>query len=302
MEGRPRFDACEATVWQWDRRAEERKLRLAPTGKGITGRDLPDVSAILITLSKAFSPFGDDATYYLNESKHLQRWCDLNDKCLVNLPSRKGSRQGWTLAVGTAVMLNAEAYSEYMHQVRADENELNQLISSSWNAVSDKYFIAAASARSFVDVAFAKPLNFFVHSDITARPHLARIMSCAEKWITSLGNLDDVGKAKAPPIDLLASLILSEFEGEAHHKDWKEEYDDWYHKVGKGLEEGVQDGDRNGLLAPGLIAPARCVRTDACHASPQPRRGHKHAQGFGTRAESKRRRGGWLRLLRLRAP
>ena len=236
-EGRPRFDACEATVWQWGRGAEERKLRLAPTGKGIMGRDLPDVSVILIALSKAFSPFGDDATYYLNESKHLQRWCDVNGKSLVNLPSRKGSRQGWTLAVGTAVMLNAEAYSDYMHQVRADEKELNKLISSSWNAVADKYFIAAASARSFVDVAFAKPLNFFVHSDFTARPHLARIMSRAEEWITRLGNLDDVGKAKPPPIDLLASLILSEFESEDYHEDWKDEYDDWYGKVGEGLEE-----------------------------------------------------------------
>jgi len=93
-EGRPRFDACEATVWQWGRGAEERKLRLAPTGKGIMGRDLPDVSAILITLSRAFSPFGDDAAYHLNESKTLQRWCDVNGKCLVSLPSRKGSRQG----------------------------------------------------------------------------------------------------------------------------------------------------------------------------------------------------------------
>ena len=183
---------------------------------------------------------GGPAAAYRGEWLCFEALFKAKDGIVVNLPSRKGSRQGWTLAVGTAVMLNAEAYSDYMHQVRADEKELNQLISSSWNAVSDKYFIAAASARSFVDVAFAKPLNFFVHSDITARPHLARIMSCAEKWITSLGNLDDVGKAKAPPIDLLASLILSEFKGEDHHKDWKEEYDDWYHKVGKGLEEAYR--------------------------------------------------------------
>ena len=40
-EGRPGFGACEATAWQWGRGAEERKLRLAPTGKGIMGGTCP---------------------------------------------------------------------------------------------------------------------------------------------------------------------------------------------------------------------------------------------------------------------
>jgi len=238
-----KFSAGEQSGWErqggvmkWTA-SSKRVLRMLPAGKGAMGKDLPDVSSTLVTLSKAFSSFGDDATYYLNESKHLQRWCEVNDKGLVNLPSRKGSRQGWTLAVGTAVMINADAYAEYMHQVRADDKELNKLISTSWNAVSDKYFVAAVSARSFVDVAFAKPLNFFVHADFTARPHLSRIMRCAESWITSLGTLDDVGEAKAPLIDSLATLILSEFKDEDYHEDWKDEYDDWYGKVGEGLEE-----------------------------------------------------------------
>ena len=195
---------------------------------------MPDVSSILITLSKAFSPFGDDATYYLNESKHLQRWCDANERALINLPSRKGSRQGWTLSVGTAVMLNVESYSEYMNEIRADDQELNQLISGSWEAVKDKYFIAAVSARSFVDVVFARPLNYFVHSDFSGRHDLSKIMACAETWISNLGCLDDIGKAPPPALDSLSSLILAEFPG------WEEEYSWWFN--GDSGEGGVGGG------------------------------------------------------------
>ena len=137
---------------------------MVPTGMNALGNELPDVSAILLTLSKAFSPHGDDATFYLNESKHLSRWCDVNNVSLIHLPSRKGSRQGWTLAVATAVMMNAKAYADYMHDVRADDQDLNKLISRSWDAIQDRYFYAAVSARAFVDVVFAKPLNFIVHS------------------------------------------------------------------------------------------------------------------------------------------
>ena len=118
---------------------------MLPEKKGLSGSDLPDVPSILITLSKAFSPFGDDATYYLNESKHLQRWCDANGRSLINLPSRKGSRQGWTLSVGTAAMLNVDSHSEYMNEIRADSQELNHLISGSWEAGKDKHFVAAVS-------------------------------------------------------------------------------------------------------------------------------------------------------------
>ena len=80
--------------------------------------------SIFITLPKAFSPFGDDATYYLSASKHLQRWCDANEGSLINLPPRKGSGQGWTLPVGTAVMPNAESHSEYINEIRADDKRL----------------------------------------------------------------------------------------------------------------------------------------------------------------------------------
>jgi hypothetical protein len=206
------FGAAEALVWQWEG-GEPRRLGMLPEKKGLSGSDLPDVPSILITLSKAFSPFGDDATYYLNESKHLQRWCDANGRSLINLPSRKGSRQGWTLSVGTAVMLNVESYSEYMNEIRADDQELNLLISGSWEAVKDKYFVAAVSARSFMDVVFARPLNYFVHSDFSGRHDLSKIMACAEKWISDLVYLDDIGKARPPALTSLSSLILTEFPG-----------------------------------------------------------------------------------------
>ena len=102
---------------------------MSPEKKGLSGSDLPGVSSILITLSKSFSSFGDDATYYLNEFKHLQRWCDANERSLISLPSREGSRHGWALSVGTAAMLNVEPYSEYMNEIRAGDQELNKLIS-----------------------------------------------------------------------------------------------------------------------------------------------------------------------------
>ena len=37
-----------------------------------------------------------------------ERKCDANERSPINLPPRKGSRQGLALSVGTAVMLNVE--------------------------------------------------------------------------------------------------------------------------------------------------------------------------------------------------
>ena len=50
---------------------------------------------------------------------------------------------GPTLPVGTAVMLNVKSYPEYMNETRADSQELNHLISCSWEAGKDKHFVAA---------------------------------------------------------------------------------------------------------------------------------------------------------------
>ena len=170
----------------------------------------------------------------LNESKHLSRWCDVNNVSLIHLPSRKGSRQGWTLAVATAVMMNAEAYASYMHDARADDQDLNKLISRSWDAVQDRYFIAAVSARAFVDVVFAKPLNFFVHSDFSTRHDLSAIMSCAGVWINGLSTLEEAKDVPAPAVDSLSELILAKFP------QWRDEYAWWYDGddgVGTGIGE-----------------------------------------------------------------
>ena len=206
------------------------RLVLVPSGKHVDGTDLPNVSEILITLSKAFSSHGNDALFYLNESKHLGRWAEVNSREMKHVPSRKGSRQGWTLAVGTAAMFNASVWTDYMDDVRADDAELNQLIDGSWNGVRDKYFVASVSARSFVDVTFAIPLNYFVHSDFVGRHEISSVMSCAKRWIEKLGELDSIGTKPPPGVESLSELILEKHEG------WREAYDKWFKVEGKELE------------------------------------------------------------------
>ena len=99
---------------------------MSPEKKGLSGPDLPDVPPILTTLSKALCSYGDDATYYLSESKHLQRRCEANGRSPINPPPRKGSGQGWALSVGTVVMLNAGSHPEYMNKTRADGQEAGE--------------------------------------------------------------------------------------------------------------------------------------------------------------------------------
>ena len=116
-------------------RGYDRRLRLLPGGKYADGADRPDKPARLNTLSKSFCPLGDDSKYHLNESKHVARWAIVNGKLLRLMPSRKGSRKGWTLKLATAAMFNAPIWTEYMDTVRADDKDLNKLIERSWNAV-----------------------------------------------------------------------------------------------------------------------------------------------------------------------
>ena len=210
-----------------------------PVGPHYIGSDLPDVSSLLLSLSKAFSSSGDDAQYYLNESKHLARWADSKGLALAKVPSRKGSRQGWTVAAATAVMLNGPVYTQYLDAVRADDANLNKLIERSWDGVRDRYAMSAVSARSFIDVAFAIPLNFFVHSKFVTRGTMRSVMECTAEWINGLGELDDVGMAKPPAVDSLASLILSK------HPEWKDKYEAWYEAEGEGLKRAFTTATGN---------------------------------------------------------
>ena len=238
----PKWSASAGPFWC----KHARSLRQREAGKHLDKSnrkggptDLPDISALTIQLSKAFSSSGDDAQYYLNESRHLAEWAETNGYTLVKVPARKGSRQGWTVAVGTALMLNASVYTKYMDAVRADDADLNKLIERSWDGVRDKYAISALSARSFIDVTFAIPLNFFIHSKFVGRHDIRSVMDCVEAWITDLEKLDDVGLAKPPLVDSLTSLIL------AKHPGWRAAYDVWYAAEGEGLEQGYKTATGN---------------------------------------------------------
>jgi hypothetical protein len=78
-------------IWKHDGRSD-RSLKLRLAGKHINGTDdLPDVPGLCITLSKAFSPAGADAKFYLNEHRHFYRWCELKGKNPRKLPPRKSS-------------------------------------------------------------------------------------------------------------------------------------------------------------------------------------------------------------------
>ena len=48
-------------------------------------------------------------------------------------------------------MLNVDSYSGYMNEIRADGQELNHLISGSWEAGKGKYFAAAVSYGIFIE-------------------------------------------------------------------------------------------------------------------------------------------------------
>ena len=98
-------------IWKHDGR-NDRSLRLCPAGKHLNGKDdLPDVPRLCITLSKAFSPSGGDAKFYLNEHRHFYRWCELKGKNPRRVPPRKSSRQIWVGKVRTALMMNSPFYS-----------------------------------------------------------------------------------------------------------------------------------------------------------------------------------------------
>ena len=218
-------------IWKHNHRSD-RSLRLCPAGKHLNGEDdLPDVPSLCITLSKAFSPSGGDAKFYLNEHRHFYRWCELNGKNPHRVPPRKSSRQIWVVKVRTALMMNSPFYTEYMHEVRADDKDLNKLIQRSWVGVNDLYVVSAWSAGSFVDTVFTAPLWFIIHSGIMLRGDVFGVMKRVEEWIESLGLLDDLGIAALPAVDSLSSAIL------ADHPEWRVRYDAWYAVEGEEIEE-----------------------------------------------------------------
>ena len=63
---------------------------------------------------------------------------DLGDEEMVALPVSSGSRQSVNEELPTAILRNPQAYSEYVHAVRAEDSQpaedspLNQLMTTAW--------------------------------------------------------------------------------------------------------------------------------------------------------------------------
>ena len=80
---------------------------------------------------------------------------DLGYEEVVALPVSRGSRQSVNVELPTAILRNLQAYSEYVHAVRAEDSQpaedspLNQLMTTAWDGLRDTDLVAALRARSF---------------------------------------------------------------------------------------------------------------------------------------------------------
>jgi hypothetical protein len=174
--------------------------------------------------AKAFATDGDDSKYYLNEKRQLAAFAELSGLKLYALPSVKGSRQSINVFLATALLRNCSVYSSYMDAVRVDSDP-NLLITSVSRGLLDRYVQGALRARSFVDLAFTRPMVFFTHSKAVKRPQIRGIMDCAESFLRSLETVDcysytekTPGKAvgstcgfSSPSLQAVSSLVLVKF-------------------------------------------------------------------------------------------
>ena len=80
---------------------------------------------------------------------------DLGYEEVVALPVSSDSRQSVNVQLPTAILRNLQAYSEYVHAVRAEDSQpvedspLNQLMTTAWDGLRDTDLVAALHARSF---------------------------------------------------------------------------------------------------------------------------------------------------------
>ena len=75
------------------------------------------------------------------------------------------------MQLATAILANKATYLKYMSEIRA-ESDPNKLVGVVWDGLRNRYVVAALRARSFVDVTYAKTINFFTHSITMTRPVL----------------------------------------------------------------------------------------------------------------------------------
>ena len=92
---------------------------------------------------------------------------DLGDEEVVALPVSSGSRQPVNVQLPTAILRILQAYSEYVHAVRAEDSQpaedspLNQLMTTAWGGLRDKGLVVALRARSVACCALTTLIIFW---------------------------------------------------------------------------------------------------------------------------------------------
>ena len=133
--------------------------RLKLTGAGQYD-SLPCLSTNTNTTSKALATGGGDFLYYLNESRAMEQFASTMNLTLVKLPATKGSRQSINVQLPTAILKNLPTYMAYVDSIRADDSELNKLITTVWDGLRDRHVVAALRARSLMKLCSPPPWFF----------------------------------------------------------------------------------------------------------------------------------------------
>jgi hypothetical protein len=91
-----------------------------------------------------------------------------------------GSRQSINVQLPTAILKNWTAYLAYVGDIRAEDSELNKLMTTVWNELRDWHVLSTLRARSFAGVVFTTPIVFFRHHRLVTLPVVRLIMDSAQ--------------------------------------------------------------------------------------------------------------------------
>ena len=114
---------------------------------------------------------------------------------LVTVPAIKGSRQGITVMLASAILRNKKTYLQYMHGIRADQRGHSSLAKKVHDRLQDEYMMAAVAARSMAGVGMTQPMMPLTRSTATGRQDVYCMMACLGNYINGLGHLEE----DAPP-------------------------------------------------------------------------------------------------------
>jgi len=135
----------------------------------------------------------------------------------------------------------------YVDSIRADDSELNKLITAVWDGLRDRHVVAALRARSLVDVVFTTPMAFFTHHRLVTRPMVRTIMNAARAFIEEelaelseislLGGLEVKPQLETTKTRVFSGLRAGGFEG-ASVAALEAAYDGWWE--GTATEPGMR--------------------------------------------------------------